>query len=102
MRIQELESAAGKLVAKLELIGRFKSVTSGLLMLVISLGEPGLMGMPGARGPPGPSGDAGQPGKNTQRTKIPFAQSGTQTSLSTISSLNLKLRLAEDLCTVRW
>lgn len=38
-------------------------------MVIISLGEPGLMGMPGARGPPGPSGDAGEPGKSIQRTK---------------------------------
>lgn len=39
-------------------------------MVLISLGEPGLMGMPGARGPPGPSGDAGEPGKSIQGTKI--------------------------------
>lgn len=71
-------------------------------MVIISPGEPGLMGMPGARGPPGPSGDAGEPGKSIQRTEILFAQSGTQMSLSRISSLHMKLRLAEDLCTVRW
>ena len=50
-----------------------KSVTSGLLMVIISLGEPGLMGMPGARGPPGPSGDAGQPGKSVQTPKTLLA-----------------------------
>lgn len=63
-----------------------KSVTSGLLMVIISLGEPGLMGMPGARGPPGPSGDAGQPGKSIQTTKILFAQSGTQMSVNNFQS----------------
>lgn len=63
-----------------------KSVTSGLLMVIISLGEPGLMGMPGARGPPGPSGDAGQPGKSIQRTKILFAQSGIQMSVNDFQS----------------
>lgn len=54
-----------------------KSVSSGLLMVIISLGEPGIMGMPGSRGPPGPPGDAGQPGKSIQRTKICFVHSGT-------------------------
>lgn len=78
-----------------------KSVISGLLMVIVSPGEPGLMGMPGARGPPGPSGDAGEPGESIQRTEILFAQSGAQMSLSRISSLYLKLRLADDLCTVR-
>lgn len=46
-------------------------------MVIIFLGEPGLMGMPGARGPPGPSGDAGQPGKSIQRTKIPCSVRNT-------------------------
>lgn len=76
------------------------SVISVLLMVIISLGEPGLMGMPGARGPPGPTGDAGEPGKSMQRTTMHFAQSGTQIYLS-MSSLNLNLSLAEDLCILK-
>lgn len=76
------------------------SVTSVSLMVIISLGEPGLMGMPGARGPPGPTGDAGEPGKSIERIKMLFAQSGTQMYLS-ISSLNLNLSLAEDLCILK-
>lgn len=92
----------GWLVAKLEWIGLvdYKSVRYGLVTVIISPGEPGLMGMPGARGPPGPSGDAGEPGKSIQRTKIRFFLV-RNTSLSIISSLILKLRLAEDLCKVR-
>lgn len=60
-------------------------------MVIISLGEPGL---------PGPPGYAGEPGKSIQRTKI-IIFLVRNTSLSTISSLILKLRLAEDLCRVR-
>lgn len=76
------------------------SVTSVSLVVIVSLGEPGLMGMPGARGPPGPTGDAGEPGKSVQRTTMLFAQSGTQMYVS-ISSLNLNLSLAEDLCILK-
>lgn len=63
------------------------NLVNSSLMVIISLGEPGLMGMPGARGPPGPTGDAGQPGKTTERANPLFVQ-----PLLTISSLNLKLR----------
>lgn len=48
------------------------SVTFVSLMVIISLGEPGLMGMPGARGPPGPTGDAGEPGKSIRENKNAF------------------------------
>lgn len=37
------------------------------MLVMLSLGEQGLMGMPGTHGPQGPSGDPGKPGNRAER-----------------------------------